>query len=60
MIILLKILSFIGLALTIIPSVLVLMGEMDLELNKKLMAAGMVIWFVGAYFWIYRKKKTVS
>ncbi len=54
--IVLKIISFAGLGLTIVPSVLVLLGKMDMDMNKKLMAAGMIIWFAGAYFWIYRKK----
>ncbi|HLF35838.1 MAG TPA: hypothetical protein VI583_16460 [Cyclobacteriaceae bacterium] len=56
----LKIISFAGLGLTIFPSILVLMGKMDLEMNKNLMVSGMILWFVGAYFWIYRKKKSVN
>ena len=52
----LKIISFIGLGLTIIPSVLVLSGVMNISLNKLLMAAGMVLWFSGAYFWINKTK----
>jgi hypothetical protein len=56
--VLIKIISFAGLGLTIIPSILVLTGMMEMDLNKKLMGAGMILWFVGAYFWIYRKKNS--
>ena len=49
---LLKIISFAGLGLTIIPSLLVLSGIMDIELNKTLMIAGTVLWFATVPFWI--------
>ena len=57
MILFLKIISYIGLALTIIPSMLVFSGLIDISVNKQLMAAGMALWFFGAYFWINREKK---
>jgi len=57
MIIALKIISFIGLGLTIIPSILVLTGHIDIPLHKQLMGVGMVLWFCGAYFWINRNNK---
>lgn len=56
MILLAKIVSFLGLGLTLIPSVLVLTRVIDLSLNKNLMVAGMVLWFAGAYFWINKEK----
>ena len=58
MITILKIISFIGLALTIVPSLLVLGGIIQPSLHKQLMAVGMVLWFAGAYFWINKEKKT--
>ena len=53
---LLKILSYLALAGTIIPSLLVFLGEMDLSINKKIMAVSMLLWFVTAPFWINGKK----
>ncbi len=57
MTILLKIISFAGLGLTIIPSVLVLSGTIDMHWNKLLMSAGMVVWFAAAYFWVNKSSK---
>jgi hypothetical protein len=48
----LKILSYSGLALTIIPSLLVFKGIIPIELHYNLMIAGMVLWFVSAPFWM--------
>ncbi len=55
---LVRVLSFFGLGLTIIPSTMVIAGSMDLETNKNLMAIGMLIWFAAAPFWINKKKST--
>ncbi|MEN6454962.1 MAG: hypothetical protein ABFD10_11940 [Prolixibacteraceae bacterium] len=52
---LLIILSFIGLALTIVPSVLVFKGVIGMENHFQMMVAGMVIWFVTAPFWMKSK-----
>jgi hypothetical protein len=54
---LLKLISFIGLALTIIPSILVLFGSIENNLNKILMAIGAVLWFGSVPFWINKEKK---
>jgi hypothetical protein len=53
----LKIVSFTGLVLTIVPSMLVFGGMIDVALHKQLMAVGMVLWFSCAYFWINKEKK---
>ena len=53
--ILLKLLSFIGLGLTGVPSVLFFMGKIELESSHHLMTVGMIIWFVTAPFWINAK-----
>lgn len=54
----LKILSFLGLGFTILPSVLVLTRTIDMELNKSLMMLGTVMWFGTVVFWMNKPKKT--
>lgn len=51
----LKILSFIGLLLTMIPPVLIFMGKIDLDTTKLVMTIGMVAWFSTAPFWINKE-----
>ena len=53
----LKTLSFIGLGLTLFPSVFVLTGSIGMETNKDLMLIGTVLWFGTVVFWMDRKKK---
>ncbi len=53
----LKIISLIGLLLTMIPPVLIFMGEIELEETKWLMALGMFAWFGSAPFWINKKSE---
>jgi hypothetical protein len=52
---LLKIISYLALAGTIVPSLLVFFGDLDNQMNKSIMAVSMVIWFVTAPFWINEK-----
>lgn len=52
--IVLGLLAFGGLALTLIPSMLVFTGAISPQTNKWLMALGMLIWFAVAPFWIRR------
>ena len=49
------IISFIGLTMTIIPSFLVLIGEVSMDLNKNLMLIGTLMWFASVPFWMNRK-----
>ncbi|SMO48939.1 hypothetical protein [Fodinibius sediminis] len=49
---LLVLLSIAGLALTVIPSVLVFSQGLSLETHKLLMLAGMLMWFITAPFWM--------
>ncbi|MDR8390905.1 hypothetical protein NC796_07140 [Aliifodinibius sp. S!AR15-10] len=49
---LLIILSLGGLALTVIPSVLVFLQEITLEDHKLYMIFGMILWFTTSPFWI--------
>jgi hypothetical protein len=52
---LLIVLSFIGLALTIIPSFLVFNGVIVQKTNFWMMGVGMILWFVTAPFWMKSK-----
>ena len=51
-----KIVSFIGLGLSIIPAVLVFGEQLDPSTCKQLMFLGTVIWFVTAPTWMIRKE----
>lgn len=54
---LLIIVSIIGLGLTIIPSIMILFGDISLDQNKYLMMIGMILWFITAPFWMNKKAK---
>lgn len=45
---LLKIIGAAALGLTVIPSMLLIVGRLSLETNKSLMTVGMVLWFASA------------
>lgn len=49
---LLMIVSFVGLALTVVPSFLVLFGEISWDTHAFLMLVGMILWFGSAPFWM--------
>jgi hypothetical protein len=46
----LKIISYLGLALTIVPSLFVFKGVIDTKVHYNLMIVGMVLWFATAPF----------
>jgi hypothetical protein len=46
--------SVVALGLTIVPSILVAMGLARWETHAHLMAAGMILWFITAPFWMKR------
>lgn len=48
----LRIISYIGLALSIVPALLVFTGTISLNAYYNLMIVGMVLWFGAAVFWI--------
>ena len=50
--ILLKILSLIGMVLTLVPSLLVFYGVIDKSTHFILMGVGVVLWFATAPFWM--------
>lgn len=56
MMIILKILSLIGLLLTIVPAFLVFFDKLLLEQHYTLMLIGTLVWFLSAPFWMLRKK----
>ena len=45
----LKIVSYLALAGTIIPSLIVFFGDMDLQVNKNIMTISMIAWFVTCF-----------
>lgn len=53
---LLKIISFAGLCLTILPSIFVFNGTISFELHTNLMFIGMILWFTTSPFWMKEKK----
>lgn len=55
--IILIVISVVGLLLTVIPAVSVLLGKMDFSDHKIWMAAGMVLWFATAPFWMNQKSE---
>ena len=52
---LLKIISFTGLALTIVPSILIFKGVIEMKTHYLLMSIGFVLWFASAPFWMTSK-----
>jgi hypothetical protein len=53
---LIKFVSYIGLALTLIPSFLVFTGNISLDSSKMLAFAGTIIWFVSAPTWMNKSE----
>ena len=51
----LKIISAIGLGLTLGPSFLVFSGSITFDLHKWLMLLGTILWFSTAPFWMNKK-----
>jgi uncharacterized membrane protein YGL010W len=48
-------LALVGLLATVLPSVLVYFGVMELETHKAVMAIGMIVWFITAPLFMKRK-----
>ena len=48
----LKIISFIGLILTVVPSFMVFNGSITLDMHKWLMLIGTLVWFIATPFWM--------
>jgi len=56
MTVLLKIISFTGLALTIVPSMFVFTQTISFEMHANLMVLGMILRFTAPPFWMKEKK----
>ena len=54
---LVKFISYIGLVLTLIPSLLVLTGYISLDSCKMLMLIGTIVWFVSAPSWMNKAEE---
>jgi len=52
----LRLLSWLGLALTLGPSLLVFAGRITWETHSRLMLVGMLLWFFTAPFWMKDRK----
>lgn len=52
----LKILSFTGLALTVIPAILVFTEAITFDMHTNLMVVGMLMWFATSPFWMKEKE----
>lgn len=53
----LKIISYIGLLLTVVPAFLVFSGTIELSFHKTLMLIGTLLWFFSAPFWMNKQKQ---
>lgn len=48
----LQLASVLGLGLTIVPSILVMSGQLEWKTHGTLMFIGMLLWFASAPFWM--------
>jgi hypothetical protein len=53
----LKIISYAGLVLTLVPSFLVFINRIEFDTNKHLMLLGTVLWFSTCPFWMNKSKQ---
>ena len=51
----LKLVSLLGLLITIVPSFLVFADVISLDTNKLLMILGTLLWFISVPFWMDKK-----
>jgi hypothetical protein len=56
----LKLVSWLGLALTLLPSFFVFSGALSLDVFKVVVLAGSVLWLSTAPFWINRDRSEES
>jgi hypothetical protein len=54
---LLRLVSMVGLGLTVVPAFLVFIGNISWNSHANLMLAGTLIWFASAPFWMTEKKQ---
>ncbi len=53
---LVKLISVVGLGLTIVPAFLVFFHKITLQNHYHLMLIGTIVWFVSAPFWMNKKR----
>ncbi len=51
----LKVLSYLGLGLTVVPAFFVFYGQISWSTHAQLMMAGTLLWFLTAPFWIRKR-----
>ncbi|WP_288369717.1 hypothetical protein [uncultured Algoriphagus sp.] len=56
---LLKLISFSGLAMTIVPPIFFYSGVIPMESMKLWMLLGMIAWMVSAPFWVNKKTDSI-
>jgi len=54
----LKVISFVGLGLTVVPALLVFAGSIPWATHARLMMVGTVLWFATAPLWLGRTDGT--
>jgi len=54
----LKLVSYTGLALSLVPAFLFFAGKLDRPVYLNLLIAGMILWFATAIFWIKSDHQT--
>ena len=54
-----QIISAVGLAMLLVPSILFFLGNIEPEPMKNYMFIGTMLWFAGAIPWLGRKKKEI-
>lgn len=54
---LIKIISYLGLILTIVPSFLVFNGNITLDNSKWIMLIGTILWFISAPSWMNKAEE---
>ena len=54
---LLRLISFVGLGLTVVPSFLMFAGRIAWGTHAALMLVGTVLWFASAPFWMLKAKQ---
>jgi predicted membrane channel-forming protein YqfA (hemolysin III family) len=47
-----RILAYVALGLTVVPSIAVMMGSLSHDTHITLMTAGMILWFIAAPVWM--------
>jgi hypothetical protein len=52
----LRLVSYLGLALSVVPGFFVMAGSLSMPAYYKIINVGMVLWFATAVFWIKAEK----